>query len=285
MAKQKKFVPIITVEDDGLIIPEVGVWGETKYKLVGGYCEIFSTGMKNKWGKLVYIDLFAGAGYAKIKGTNRILKSSALIALSVNHQFDKYIFCEESEEKLNALKIRVEKEFPEADVEYVLGDSNKNIDEILSKVPKHSVNESVLRFCFVDPFSLNLNFETIERLSKVGKVDFLILLALLMDANRNFIYYIEENSTKIDKFIKNTNWRQPFKNGEIHSSDFIKYLSDQYDLNMKALGYVEPVDKHRVKIDDKNIPLYYLAFYSKNPKGNEFYKKVEKYLSIQQTLF
>lgn len=285
MAKQNKFVPIIAVEDDNLIIPEVGAWGETKYKLVGGYCEIFSTGMKNKWGKLVYIDLFAGAGYAKIKGTNRILKSSALIALSVNHQFDKYIFCEESEEKLNALKIRVEREFPEADVDYILGDSNKNIEEIIAKVPKHSSSESVLRFCFVDPFSLNLNFETIQKLSKVGKVDFLILLALLMDANRNFIYYVEENSTKIDKFIKNTNWRQPFHNGEIKQSDFIKYLSNQYDLNMKGLGYMEPVDKHRVKIDDKNIPLYYLAFYSKNPKGNEFYKKVEKYLSIQQKLF
>ncbi len=78
----KKIDPIINVEDDGLIIPEVGAWGEKKYKLVGGYCDIFTTGMRYKWGKLVYIDLFSGSGYARIKDTNKIVKSSALISLS-----------------------------------------------------------------------------------------------------------------------------------------------------------------------------------------------------------
>jgi three-Cys-motif partner protein len=283
MAKNN-FNPIMTVEDDGLIIPEVGAWGEKKYKLVGGYCEIFTTGMKNKWGKLVYVDLFAGSGFAKIKGTDRILKSSALIALSVSHSFNKYIFCEANEEKLNALKTRVNREFPDADVDYILGDSNENIEKIISVIPKDSPG-GVLRFCFVDPFSLNLHFKTIERLAAIGKIDFLILLALLMDANRNFVYYIKENSTKIDLFIGDSNWRDPFEKGLIRSEDFIKFLSDKYDMQMKLLDYVEPVDKHRVKIEDKNIPLYYLAFYSKNPRGNDFFKKVEKYQNTQQTLF
>lgn len=281
----KKFDPIINVEDDGLIIPEVGAWGEKKYKLVGGYCDIFTTGMRYKWGKLVYIDLFSGSGYARIKDTNKIVKSSALISLSIPNKFDKYIFCEADEDKLNALKSRVKREFPNIDVEYVLGDSNENISKIVSIVPKHTDTQGILRFCFVDPFSLNLKFETIDKLSRVGKIDFLILLALLMDANRNFVYYVEENSKKIDDFIGDTNWRIPFKNGDVRSEDFIKFLSDKYDVNMKNLGYVEPVDKHRVKIDNKNIPLYYLAFYSKNPRGNDFFKKVEKYQSIQQNLF
>lgn len=281
----KKFDPIINVEDDGLIIPEVGAWGEKKYKLVGGYCDIFTTGMRYKWGKLVYIDLFSGSGYARIKDTNKIVKSSALISLSIPNKFDKYIFCEADEAKLSALKSRVEREFPDIDVEYVLGDSNENISKIVSIVPKHTDTQGILRFCFVDPFSLNLKFETIYKLSRVGKIDFLILLALLMDANRNFVYYVEENSKKIDEFISDTNWRIPFKNGDVRSEDFIKFLSDKYDVNMKNLGYVEPVHKHRVKIDNKNIPLYYLAFYSKNPRGNDFFKKVEKYQSIQQNLF
>lgn len=281
----KKFEPIIMVENDNLIIPEVGAWGEKKYKLVGSYCNIFTSGMKNKWDTLVYIDLFAGAGYAKIKGTNRILKSSALIALSIPNQFNKYIFCEVEVIKLQALKARVEREFPSANVEYVLGNSNQNIDKIYSLIPKNSKEESILRFCFVDPFSLNLKFKTIHKLSKVGKIDFLILLALHMDANRNFRNYIEENSTKIDLFIGDTNWRIPFKEGKIRSQDFIKFISDRYDVNMKELEYVEPVEKHQVKIEDKNIPLYYLAFYSKNPRGNDFFKKVEKYQSPQQSMF
>ncbi len=141
---RRSFDPIIEGYNDGLIIPEIGKWGERKYRLVGNYCEIFTTGMKNKWGSLVYIDLFAGCGFAKIKETSRILKSSPLIALSTSHKFNKYIFCEESEEKLDALKTRVNREYPNANVEYVLGDSNSNVSKIISLIPK----ENCLRFCF-----------------------------------------------------------------------------------------------------------------------------------------
>jgi three-Cys-motif partner protein len=284
MAK-RNFDPIITVIDDGLFIPDVGPWADEKYKLLGGYSEIFTTGMKNLWDNLVYIDLFAGAGYARIKGTNKIRMSSALIAMSIKHKFNKYILCEEDEKCLNALKARVKRHFPDANVEFIQGDSNNNIERIFNSITKHSQHEKVLRFCFVDPFSLNLKFATIKKLSSLGKVDFLILLALYMDANRNLFNYISENSDKIDEFIDDAGWRELFKSGKIPSHDFIKYLSEKYDYNMKLLDYKEPVEKQLIKIDDKNIPLYYLAFYSKHERGNDFFMKVEKYRNSQQSLF
>jgi three-Cys-motif partner protein len=282
---KRNFDPIIPMGDDGLFIPEVGPWSEIKYKLLGGYCDIFTTGMKNLWDELVYIDLFAGAGFARIKNTSKIRMSSPLISLSVNHKFSKYIFCEQDEKCFNALTLRVGRLFPEANVEFILGDSNEKIEEIIKKIPAHSKNEKVLRFCFVDPFSLNLRFSTIEKLSKVGKIDFLILLALHMDGNRNLFNYISENSTKVDEFLGDSGWREPFRKGLISSRDFIKYLAEKYDQNMQKLTYKEPVRKHLVKIDDINVPLYYLGFYSKHERGNDFYKKVEKYLSSQQSMF
>lgn len=284
MAK-RKFNPIISVEEDGLYIPEIGPWADEKYKLLGGYCEIFTTGMRNLWDNLIYIDLFAGAGYARIKNSNKIRMTSALIAMSVNHKFNKYILCESDEKCMAALKFRVKKHFPDVDVIFIDGDSNKNIDEIIKVIPRHSEFEKVLRFCFVDPFSLNLCFKTIQRLSTVGKIDFLILLALYMDANRNVVNYLADNSLKVDEFINDSSWRKPFLSGEIPIHDFIKYIAERYDSNMRKLGYIEPVKKHLVKIDDKNVPLYYLAFYSKHPRGNDFYQKVEKYLSPQQSMF
>lgn len=282
---RKNFDPIIPVEDDGLFIPEVGPWADEKYKLLGGYCDIFTTGMKNLWDNLVYIDLFAGAGYAKIKGTNKIRMSSSLIALSVSHKFNKYILCEQDPKCFIALKTRVERNFPDANVSFIHGDSNESIAEIINAIPKHSQQEKVLRFCFVDPFSLNLKFTTIEKLSAIGKIDFLILLALHMDANRNLFNYISDNSEKVNDFINDTSWRRPFREGKLPVKGFIKYLAGKFDLNMKVLGYKEPVKKHLVKIDDINVPLYYLAFYSKHERGNDFYQKVEKYLSNQQSLF
>lgn len=280
-----KFNPIIPAENDGSYIPEVGIWAEQKYKLVGGYCEIFTTGMKNLWDQLIYVDLFAGAGYARIKDSNRIRMSSALIAMSVNYKFNKYILCEEDDKCFNALKDRVKRHFPDLNVEFIKGNSNKNIDKIIDALPKHSIDSKVLRFCFVDPFSLNLKFTTIKRLAKVGKMDFLILLALHMDANRNLFNYISENSSKVDEFISDLSWREPFLSGEVPIKDFIKFLAKKYDANMKGLEYIEPVKKHLIRIDDLRVPLYYLAFYSKHARGNDFYQKVEKYLSNQQSLF
>jgi hypothetical protein len=52
------------VEDDGLECPPVGAWAEEKYRLVSLYDELFATGMKDKWDERVYIDLYAGAGFA-----------------------------------------------------------------------------------------------------------------------------------------------------------------------------------------------------------------------------
>lgn len=281
----KRFDPIIPVQDDGLFTPEVGAWADEKYKLLGGYSEIFTTGMKNQWDKLIYIDLFAGAGYAKIKGTNRIRLSSSLIAMSVKHKFDKYIFCEEDPKCYNALKERVTRHFPEANVDFVFGDSNENVGKIIKTIPKHSKEETVLRFCFADPYSLNLKFSTIKDLSSIGKIDFLILLALHMDANRNLFNYISENSNKVDEFINDKSWRIPFLKGQRPIKDFVKYVADKYDENMKLIDYKEPIEKQLIRIEDINVPLYYLAFYSKHERGNDFFKKIEKYRSNQQGLF
>jgi hypothetical protein len=121
----------------------------------------------------------------------------------------------------------------------------------------------------------------------VGKVDFLILLALQMDANRNFIYYSEEDNKKVDLFIGKNNWREPFMNMEVSRNDFISYLSNMYDENMNRLGYKVKNEGLKPKVDaeEYNLALYYLAFYSKHELGNKFFKEIQKYHIPQQQLF
>lgn len=282
----KKFNPIIQVNDDGLKLPDpVGVWSEKKFELVGGYCEIFNAGIKNKFKNRVYIDLFAGAGFAPIKGKNKILKSSSLISLSIPTPFTKYIFCEMDKIKIEALEKRARSEFPNIQMVFIQGDSNKNVDSVIEEVMK--LGPSTISFCFVDPFSLNLHFETIERLSKLGRIDFLILLALMMNANRNLHIFILEQSNVIDLFIKKNDWREAFFKGEARKEDFIKVLADTYDQNMLALGYKVKNEglKPKVDADEFNLALYYLAFYSKSALGNKFFSEIQKYHIPQQKLF
>ncbi|HMG83602.1 MAG TPA: three-Cys-motif partner protein TcmP [Ferruginibacter sp.] len=283
---RKRFDPIIIVDNDGLKLPDpVGAWSEKKYELVGGYCDIFNDGIKNKFKNRVYIDLFAGAGFAPIKGKNKILKTSALIALSIPNPFTKYIFCEMDQEKIDTLEKRARKEFPDRDMIFICGDSNKTVDLVINEVKKLGL--STISFCFVDPFSLNLHFETIEKLSQLGRIDFLILLALMMNANRNLHNFIEEESKTIDLYIKKSNWREPFLKGEARKEDFIKFLADTYDQNMKSLGYLVKNEglKPKVDADEFNLSLYYLAFYSKHNLGNKFFTDIQKYRLPQQKLF
>ncbi len=124
--------------DDGLPCGEVGSWSETKYRLVRLYDSLFSTGMKYKWDQRVYVDLYAGAGYSRVRNTDRILLGSPLIALTVANPFDQYIFCEQDERLLNALEVRAKRIAPTANVSYILGDCNANVERICNAIPTGS---------------------------------------------------------------------------------------------------------------------------------------------------
>jgi len=100
--------------------------------------------MKKKWQCRVYIDLFAGAGRARIKESRKIVDGSPLISLGIEDRFDRYIFCENDSTNLDALTKRVINDFSGIDVHYVPGDANQSVDKILSLIPQHSPRSKFL---------------------------------------------------------------------------------------------------------------------------------------------
>ena len=275
----------IEVQSDGYAIADVRAWSLQKYKLVGSYCDIFTSGMKNKWNQLVYIDLFAGAGYAKIKETQKIYLNSALLAMSIPNPFSKYILCEQDKEKFKALKARVERDFSHLNFELILGDSNQNVNRVVNAIPSFGKGNTLLPFCFVDPYSLNLNFSTIKTLGGRILMDFLILQALHMDASRNFEIYLREENSRISEYLGIENWRELLQAGKVkYNKDFVRFLADQYQNQMIRLGYQKDQLVHQIRSNEKNLPLYYLSFYSKNPRGEDFFKKVVKRIDSQLSL-
>jgi len=276
--------PIEYIDDDGLHTPEVGAWAEDKYRIVALYDTLFSTGMKRKWDARVYVDLYAGAGHAKIKGTNRVVRGSPLIALNVPYKFDKYIFCEESKRCINALKQRVHSQLPNVDVEFVHGDCNEKASDILAKIPD-SNGKRILSMCFIDPFNIGIHFDTVRCLS-AKRMDFLIVLPTGMDAQRNQARYFEKNSPRIARFLGKPDWRKLLEVAEKQSIPFRQFLADLYVSQMTTLGYIKvPVSKMKeVRSDDKMLPLYHLAFFSKSERGYAFWNKVLKHSDPQQPL-
>ncbi len=162
--------------------------------------------MKGKWDTRVYVELYAGAGYNRIRDTDLIIAGSPIRALTVKNPFDKYVFCEANAELLEALKVRVKRTAPSAEVAFIPGDCDSQADAICSAIPPGSSQNTVLSLCFVDPFDIGIKFDTLRTLSK-RYVDFLILLALYMDDNRAEAHYVSTRSTKVDEFLGSKTWR------------------------------------------------------------------------------
>src|SRR5260370_781510 len=181
----------ITPPDDGLLTNPIGPWAEDKYRYVGMYAELFATGMKNRWPRRVYLDLFSGPGYSRVRDTGRIVLGSSMIALTLPDPFDAYVFADENTAALEALRLRVGRLERQYMVTYIPGDANAAVGRILEAIPGEA-SRKTLSFCFLDPYKLNVHFETVRRIAEGRAVDFLILLALYVDANRNVQWYVEE---------------------------------------------------------------------------------------------
>jgi three-Cys-motif partner protein len=218
-------------------MPEIGPWSEEKHNLVRSYAQIFATSMKRKWKCRVYIDLFASAGRAKIKGSERIVDGSPLIALGIDNPFDRYIFCEVDETSISALGQRVLEDYSDRDVQFVHGDANFCVPKILSLIPQHTRDFNVLAFCFVDPYSIdNLKFETLRKLS-ARFMNFLVLIPTGMDAQRNAGIYMKPGNHQIDDFIGRSNWRDEWREAEAKGEKFGHFFLKQFCTSMAEIGY------------------------------------------------
>ena len=276
----------IAAENDGLFCDEVGSWAEDKHQLVALYDSLFSTGMKKKWDARVYIDLYAGSGLTRVRDTLRFSWGSPILALMTKDPFDKYIFCENNPDSMGALKERVKRLSPNADVSFVPGDCNERVEEICSYIPKASKTYRVLSFCFVDPYDLSIQFSTIKKIAEYY-VDFLFLLALHMDANRNIATYIDLKNRKIDRFLDLPDWRSLWAQAEKEGNRFPQFLAEAYAGCMEGLGYL-PVPFHKMKpvrSDAKNLPLYHLALFSRSSLAYKYWDDVLKYSTPQRSFW
>ena len=159
--------------------------------------------------------------------------------------------------------------------------------KILQEIPKHKPGFKVLCFCFADPYKLkNLSFDTVRTLSS-RFIDFLILIPTHMDANRNISYYINATNNTVDNFLGASTWRNEWSKAKLQKEDFGDFLADQFGKQMAAMNYLYSglSDTKLVRSTDKNLPLYRLAFFSRNKLGQKFWRDALKYSSDQLLLF
>jgi len=272
---------IDSMTDDGLLTPEVPDYAEQKYALVMHYAGLFSTAMKRKWDCRVCIDLFAGAGRAKIKESGRIVPASPMLTLNVRDPFDQYVFCEMAAERMDALRQRVTRENVNMHVKFIEGDTNANLARILAEIPRAGANFKVLSLCIVDPFSMKtLNFATVRALSGIF-VDFLMLIPTHMDANRNEPNYTREDNHTVEGYLGMPDWRERRK--ESHGVSFGQFIADSYASQMATLGF-ERARTVTVVYPATNSPLYQLVVFSRSKLAIAFWQKAKDLVDPQREL-
>lgn len=264
------------LEPDGLYLPEVGSWATNKHRLAGVYFGIFARAMSGQWPCRVYVDLFAGAGWSRLKGSRRLIEGSPMIALGVDVPFDRYVFCDKSRRCIKALRARIARTYPSAPVTFVSKDCNEAVRDVLDAIPSES---GVLTLCFVDPFAVsNLRFETLRALAKNRRTDFLVLVPTGMDINRNQARLRASDETLLDEFLGDAAWRSEWRSRTKagRQPSFGAFVLEQFGRSMQRIDYLYDGPGREVAVTDGSRILYHLALYSRHSLGAKFWKAAMK---------
>jgi three-Cys-motif partner protein len=274
---EKKPIPV--PQDDGLIKADVGSWAEEKYRLLWNYDTLFSSGMKKKWDQRVYVDLFSGSGVSKLKDSKHLFYGSPMLAIKVPNPFDKYVFCDDDPERIDALRIRSKNSSPDANALFIIGNCNEKASEVLRALPK---DEKTLTLCVVDPYNLDgIRFETFKLLAQ-RRTDFFVLL-MDMDATMNRSQYIEPSSERISKVLGDKEWREKWRAEERQGVGFTKFVFKAFSTRMTSIGYLPTPDMKPIR-NNKNSVIYHLALFSKHETAHKFWDEANRYGSDQRPL-
>jgi len=269
------------LQADGHYLPKIKQHSLEKHRRHNYVTKQFAGATKIKWPQRAYVGLYAGAGRAKIEGTGEIVETPALSVL--RQPFTHHIFVEKDPVCMHALEKRVAALQTGHAPKFILGDVNERVGDIRKALPLYGPGNGLLSFCFVDPFSAELDFRTIRALA-VYRMDFLILLALGHDVVRNFWehYYWDRSNMRIANLICCPGWREEFV--AAGGRNIVRFILKKFDETMVGVGYQSPKPEHHCAIRSGGRLLYYLVLYSKSQLGLTFWENTNTGLTPQLDL-
>lgn len=149
-----------------------GRWTETKLEILEAYLNAYTTALKHKPFKLIYIDAFAGTGQIERQEdgeTIGFLHGSTERALRVRDRpFDELIFIERDPGRCAELE-RLRKAHPERRISIDQGEANSALKGL------HRDWGACRGVLFLDPFATELEWTTLKRIASLNALDTWIL--------------------------------------------------------------------------------------------------------------
>ena len=281
-----------------------GNWTEQKLECVRKYLHAYTTIMSNYQFHFSYIDAFAGTGYREAKHadhadqlmlsnliteeTQGFLDGSARIALQVKPPFKEYVFIEKNKNRFSELK-KLKEEFPNEHIKFINSEANSYLINLCDKMDWRS-NRALV---FLDPYGMQVSWETIKSIAETEAIDLWILFPL------GTINRLLENQGQIssarqktlDRFFGEPNWSEVFYplihmplTGEEHrqKTDDIFAEIGKYFIQ-RLQGIFENVANPAFPLyNSTNVPLYLLCFAAGNPAGASTAVKIAQDIFLKQ---
>lgn len=265
----------------------IGRWSEQKLALLKKYLMPYVTILsKQKWCTgYEYIDAFAGTGKPKTKDEQVYVDGSPRVALSLSTPFTQYHFVEETSWRVKKLEA-LQKEFHKLSIAIYHGDCNAVLKgQIIPQLD----NRKKRAIAFIDPFGMNMQWQTMEALAKVGTIEAFINVPF-MAVNRSVLKKRPENISAQDKdrmkqFWGGDDWLKLFYKDEptLFGPEQTKIPETSLELGSHYRKRLKTIFQHCTEpilmANSKGSLLYYIIFAGHNSTGvkiaNDIFKKYQ----------
>ena len=221
-----------------------------------------------KWESLVYIDLLAGPGLGIDRDTGSEFAGSPLRALKVGPPFDHLYLGDLHEANVAALRQRISSK-DHSRVTLEVGDCNDLAEKVVRKFSART-----LGLAFVDPQGFEATFRMFRSFS-TRRIDVLYLFPGGIGVARNFAAFARRRGGQLDALWGGPGWRKlktaRLAAGESPSDEDQRSRDEPFIRSFRerlaSLGFQYSDQGEPYFTNEKNVRMYHLLFFSKDPAG------------------
>ena len=285
-----------------------GSWTERKLAALREYLvqyqQIFTTNPNAKKLKTLYVDAFAGTGdrdanedirQSQLFGYDEDIRyyqeGSVRVALSLDNKFHQYIFIDNKVKHASALNELIEQDF--SDLTSRCSVERENANHWLPKWCRTQDWRGQRAVVFLDPYGMNVEWETIKAIAETKAIDLWILFPLGIGASRILPNEAAPEglwAERLTRLFGTDEWRTRFyRQGtnltlfgdEDDSVTKIAGVNDILEFFLERLKSIfqKVVDRPLILENSKRSPMYALCFAAGNPKGAATAVRIAGYLA------
>lgn len=268
-----------------------GSWTIEKLEILESYLDAYTTVLKNKPFKLLYIDAFAGSGKLELRGRDNqdaitFLSGSAERALDIdNRPFDKLIFVDKDTDLCQQLSL-LRARYPTRDIRV----ENRETNRFLRGYEGDWKNwRGIL---FLDPFATEVEWSTIEAIAGWEALDTWILfpvsaIARMLPRSRTPDDISEKWVNRLNRIFGDESWRQLYQpsqqialfGGSRHErTPGVDGIVFTYKQKLTKLFGERFLTESRTLKTSTNSPLFEFMFCVGNPRGIKPAKRIAKHI-------